>query len=892
MAHHREMLENEARRHGASGPEAGREAAIRLGGQDQIAERWRDQRGWRWVDDLRRDFRVALRSLRRAPGFTAVVVVTLALGIGANTAIFSLLDTALLQKLPVENPDQLTLLYWSTPQFPPALNQYARNTGLSGPGTTSYSFAYPTYAYLRDHSRGVLSSIFGFAPLGSSKAAIGIGGRTVLARGAVVTGEFFTGLGLHAARGRVLTRADEKPGAPAAAVLSYGYWTRQFGRDTSIIGRNVTVNDAPATIVGVAPPGFQGVEPGQAIELWVAISPTSPAGLIPWGASGNQFYHDPGFWWLQMMVRRRPGVTPARAEAELAPAFQRLTHNGLNPAPTPEQMPRLGALPGAHGVNLFRIQNVQTLWVLIAVAGLLLLLACVNVAALLLARSSARRKEIGVRMALGAGRGRLVRQLLVESILLSLIGGGIGALLAPVGIRLLLAMLDGTTPVAVQVTVDGYVVAFTVGAAVLCGVLFGLAPALRSTRLKLATVATSGRGASGQQTHFGSDKALAAAQVALSVFLLVAAGLFLQMLRSLQNAQLGFNPNRVALVYLDGSQAGLHGDQLATLYGQVQQRLAALPGVRAVTMSSFALLGGPLSDGRVTVPGLDLPRAQTHTDKNKVGAGFLATMEIGLRAGRDFTAADMNSPYPVAIVNQALAQNLFGDKNPLGRSIYNGPNATGTPFEIVGVAANARYSDLDGPMPPTIYYPFYDPGGKLGGLVFEIRTQGNPNAILPSVRQAVEKLNPALTISGTWTQEQLVYLQMSSQRLIARLAAFFGLLGLLLAAIGIEGTMAYAVSRRTSEIGIRMALGARRSQVLTGVLREVVWLALLGVVAGLLGAFAVARLLASNLNGVSPTDPVALGEAVLLMLAVAVAAGALPAWRAASVDPVTALRSE
>ncbi|MGH9415757.1 MAG: ADOP family duplicated permease [Terriglobales bacterium] len=889
----REELDTHAALLAAEG--AGRRcAALRLGGPDQIEAAWRDQRGLRWLDDLRRDAKLALRSLRRSPGFTAVVVISLALGIGTNAAIFSVLNAAAWRSLPVPDPGRLTLLYWHAAKRPGALNQ----SGGQGPpvaGAASYSLAYPTYEQLRDHSQGVLSSIFGFAPLGFGPTALEVGGETATLRATLVTGEFFSGLGVKVARGRLIGRGDERDGAPTAIVLSYGYWTRQFARAPGIVGRAALIAGTPATIVGVATPSFHGVQTGSEVDAWVSMSPSSPATLTAWGLAppNVSLYRSTDYWWLQMMARLPPGVSRQQAVAALGPLFRSLTLTGLSPAPKADATPQLGLQRGEQGFSPYQGSGSQTLWILMALVGLLLLLACVNIAALLLARASARRQEISVRLALGASRARLVRQLLTESLLLALGGGALGAALAPLGVRLLLALMGGDgTPLPLTVGVDGPIVVFTAAVAVLVGIGFGLAPAMRSTRVGVASALAGGRGGTGR-VRLGADKALVIAQVALSLVLLIGAGLFLRTLTALQRRPLGFNPRNLLLVSLDGTQAGYRGPALLTLYRRVQVRLQALPSVAAATSSRLPLLTGWSSNGGVTVPGLKLSDRAAGVYMNTVGPDFFKTLGIPLLYGRGITADDTAANARVAVVNQALVEKIFGGATPIGRSIGESLFSNQTVYyRIVGVCANARFGGVRGAMPPTLYEPWMQAPLVTGLVTFEVRFSGSESAAAVGIRLALHDIDPALAPTRLELQTAASGLAHDQQRMFADLGGFFGLLGLLLAAIGIEGTMAYAVARRRSELGIRMALGARGTQLQWSVLRETLGMTLAGVAAGVIGGYFAAQIIAAQLFGVAPTDPASFAAAAGLMLAVALAAAWLPARRAARLDPAQVLRAQ
>ncbi|HWG36695.1 MAG TPA: ADOP family duplicated permease [Terriglobales bacterium] len=892
---HLEALAQRYRAQGMGEAEARRAARLKLGGADQIEEAWGDERRFGWLEDLRRDLILGARALRRAPGFTAVVVLSLALGIGANTAIFSLLDAALLQKLPVRAPDELALLYWHAQRWPRGLDQ----SGTGSPPTSddgSFSLAYATYLQLRDHSGIAMQNIFAFSPLGvgTPSTALEVDGRTSLARASLVTGGFFPGLGLAAYRGRLVGAHDEVAGASPVVVLSFDYWSAHFAANPELIGKAVTINGSAATVVGIAPPQFQGVVQGAAVDAWISLSPTNPASLAPWGFTppAGSIFTATSYWWLQVMGRRRPGVSLAQAQAQLGPQFEQSAVAALHREPKGDSLPQLGVMSGAQGINQFASDHGQDLWVMMSVAGLLLLLACVNVAALLLARASARRQEIGVRLALGARRWRLIRQLLTESVLLAGLGGAFGAAIAPLGVRLLLTLLGGAGgPLPVAAGVDGWVVAFALGVSLLTGLLFGLAPALRSTRQGVCAPLQPGR-AGAVRVRLRGDKMLAVVQVALSLVLLVGAGLFLRTLRMFEVAPLGFNPNHLLVFGLDGAEAGYRGAGLSGLYERVHQAIGAVPGVSAVTESRLRLLDGWIGSGSLHVPGVTLDAANTHTLENSAGPGFLAAFGMRLLAGRDFNDADLRSSNNVVIINQSLARQLFGTGMPLGRQLGPGLEPGGRLYTVIGVAQDARYGSLRGPMPPTLFWPYTQADTKLGTLTFQVRFRTTADAVLPGIRQALQRIDPALAMSDPKLETEVAGGRLARQQMFAQLSSFFGLLGLLLAAIGIKGTMAYAVARRSAEIGIRMALGARRGQVLGAVLRETLAVTLGGIAAGAVAALLAARLVATKLYGVKPNDPATLLGAALLLLAVAALAGLWPARHAARTDPMRALRSE
>jgi len=894
MAFHREQLEGE----GLSRAQAERA----LGNELLQRERARDAWGWRGLEALGRDLRLALRQMRKAPGFTAVVVLTMALGIGANTAVFSVLSATLLRPLPVEKPGQLTMLYWAAHHPPDDLDSSGTNDGLPEGNASNghmsgvsalYSISYPDYAALRAAGAADASAIFGFAQLGSPTSTLVVNGEAGLARGSLVTEQYFSGLGLQPERGRFLGASDFEAGAPLAVVISDAFWSAQFGRSPAAIGQTIAVDRHPAVVIGVAPAGFLGLERGFDDEFWVPAVPGN--GLLPWGGyqpPSGSIYASRVYWWLEAMVRRRAGVSQAQLMAALRPTFNAAAAGDVRALMKPgDDAPQLRAIAGAQGINGLRDHFGPTLKLLMAGVGLLLLLACVNVAALLLARASARRREIAVRLALGAGRRRLIGQLLSESVLLALIGGGVGLAIAPIASGGLNALLASHYNAPAAAVLDWRVFLFALAVAAAAGVAFGLAPALRSTRLRL-TDSMRGGAATADARRMRADKGLAVAQTALSLVLLVGAGLLVRTLVTLEHQALGFDPSQVVVFGLDARQAGYAKAALPGTYLELQHRLAAVAGVAAVGVSQHTLLGGDAGGDDFRVPTSADPTKWRSTGRNGVGPGFFETMRIPLLRGRTINEQDVRDAANVAVINQALAREYFGTSDPLGQLILRqDPGNKTTPFTVVGVVGDARYYSLQGKFEPTIYIP-YTRLSSLQDLTFAVRAEAPMAAVMPAIRQAVQAVNPGLALEDVQTQATQDFSTLGSERLLAKLGAAFALLGLLLAAIGIEGTMAYAVVRRTRDIGVRMALGADGGQVARTIAREALVIAGYGVVAGAALSLAVGKLIASQLYGVTARDPWTLAGAAALLLMVAALAAWLPARRAAAVDPLKALRCE
>ena len=854
---------------------------------------------------LFQDLRYGLRMLTKNPGFTAVAVLSLALGIGANTAIFSLIDAVLLKMLPVQNPQQLVLLDWASHGWPDAvMHDLEGNMNQDKSGRlTSTSFSYPAYEQIRARNR-MFSSVLALAA-NDSQLNVGYNGEPAWAQGRLVSGTFFPTLGVQPVLGRALTPDDDGTGASPVAVISYGYWQRRFGRDPAILGRAITVNSVPVTIVGVSPPEFYGVQPGRAVEVWLPLhaqpqlDPHSSEG--PPGAASPFEARDK--WWVLVMGRRKPAVSEQQVRAELDVLLQQSMAADVKPATKAETIPHLGLESGSKGLDYLRGEFSEPLLILMTVVGLVLLIACANVANLLLARAASRQKEIAVRLAIGAGRWRLVRQLLTESVLLAVLGGAVGLVLAFWGTDLLVALMaSGRETFSLSVTPNPRVLAFTVSLSLLTGVLFGLSPALRSTRVDLTPALKESPGtlpgvAQGRRgLRLGLGKALVVMQVALSLLLLVGAGLFVRTLVNLESVNTGFNQRNLLLFGIDPTQDGYKGQRLADFYRELTRRLGALPGVRSVTMSWNTLIAGGVTINGVYIQGYT-PKPgekddQVETYANRVGPNFLETMEIPLVLGRGIGEGDRETAPKVAVVNEQFVRRFLGGGNPLGRRFGFGERKTSGDIEIIGVAANAKYNDLRKEAPATVYVPSLQDLEGLGPTHFEVRTACDPLEMAPAVRRVVRDLDPNLALFEMHSQVDQINVALHQERLFARLTSFFGVLAAVLACVGVYGIMGFAAIQRTREIGIRMALGASRGGILGMVLGETCLLVAIGIAIGILVALGASRLISTLLYGLRPTDPVTITVAALLMVAAAAFAGYIPARRAAKVDPMVALRYE
>jgi predicted permease len=887
---------------GMTPEEARRRARLEFGGLEQMKEECRDVGAARFIESLIQDVRFALRQLRRSPALAVVAVLSLALGIGANTAIFSLMDAVMLKNLPVKNPQQLVLLRWATPtsQYPPDAvfsslhgDMFPTRTG----GMTSASFSYPAFQAFRARNH-VFSSLFGFQS--ADRMNVVIRGHASLASGEMVTGDYFSGLGMSPVIGRSITDADEKPGAPPAAVISYGFWQRQLGGSPSALGQTIILNSVPFTLVGVAPPEFLGLQPGSKLDIWVPIS-TQPQILPEWDRRGESWFTERNRWWVVMMGRLKTSVTRQQALAEMKVLFTESMTAGLKPLPKPQLLPRIQLASASQGINELRRRFSQPLWLLMALVAVVLLIACANVANLLLSRASTRQKEIAVRLAMGAGRQRLVRQLLTESLLLSLMGGALGLLVALWGTHVLLELMaSGREPISLTVSPNLAILGFTVAVSLFTGILFGLAPALRATRMDVAPSLKENVGTASLEPGAKSklSQVLVVAQVAACLLLLTGAGLFVRTLENLENQNLGFNQHHLLLFALNPTQAGYKGARFANFCQELLSRIQALPGVEAASVSSDGLIGAGMSinafvpEGyRAKGAGEEEPSAWVYD----VGPDFFKTTGIKLLLGRALGPQDTQNSPNVAVVNQALVRQVFGKANPIGRRFSFGtPKSAADEFMIVGVAQNAKYDNLRNPAPATVYVPYAQRLADIESyyIYFEVRTAGDPHVMISALRRIVRSVDDRVPLFDVRTETEKIDQAVMQERLFARLSSFFGFLALLLACVGLYGVMSYAVARRTGEIGIRMALGAQPGSILRLVMRDVAAILGVGLAAGLCISVAAMGLLQKMVFGLSARDPLTITVSAAMLCAAALVAGYLPARRAATVDPMVALRHE
>ena len=825
-----------------------------------------------------KDLRYGIRMLAKNPGFTMVAVITLALGIGANVAIFSLIHAILLKTLPVSDPEQLVLLRWESPQ-----------------AKTDF-LPYPTFAHFRDDSH-VFSGMFAFYNLGIATAVDGTQG---IAAGQLVSGNYFSVLGVEAIAGRTFTSEEDRvPGGDPVAVISYRYWRSQFALNPAAVGKSITLNSHPFTIIGVTAPGFDGIALGDTREIWIPMMMQAEA------MDGRALLNDPKGWFFQIMARRKPGVSLEQATASLDLAYHRIARQESGSRITPQLERELASeklilLPGSKGLSDLRDRFTQPLLVLMALVGFVLLIACANVASLLLARGSARQKEIAVRAALGAGRKRLLRQLLTESLLLAALGGLAGLVSARFADDLLLALpLINGRPLAITLRPDGAMLVFTACVALLAAVLFGCAPAWNAARVDSNAVLNANArsvltGGGNQQSRWDLRKLVVVGEVALSLLLLAGAGMLVRSLLKLRDVNPGFNQNRVLLFAVDPTLIGYRGNRLLNLYKQLADAAGTVPGVLSASLSAVPPMGyrqwrtGVFVQGHL--PGIN---EDTTTPWNLISPSFFQTLEIPLLQGRDFTPQDDPTAPKVAIINEAMAQFYFGNDSAVGKRLSFISPARGE-IEIVGVVGNAKYGNLREATSRMLYLPYLQPpsGSLEFDIALEIRTAGNPDSVAGAVREAIRGAERDLPILDITTLAEEVNNSLAQERLVAGLSGLFGLLALVLASVGLYGVMAYTVARRTGEIGIRMALGARRAQVLWMVLRESLELIAIGVAIGIPLVVAFARLISSQLYGIAKGDPVTICVAVALQASIAAIASYIPARRATKVDPMVALRYE
>ncbi len=822
------------------------------------------------------DIKYGTRQLIKSPGFAIVAIVSLALGIGVNTAIFSLLNAVWMRSLPVRDPHALRVVNWSGHN-----TQLSRYSGGPGDGkrdasgaTTSGSFPYPVYRDFRERVEGC-SAVFAFHELYGLTVVGPKGAATTDAL--MVSGDFFDGYGARALIGRTLRPSDESWEADPVAVITYRWWEREYDLSSEVLGQMMTINGHQFTIVGVMPRTYSGPEIGDMAQVYVPMSAQPQlASAFPVDARDH--------WWANIMVRLEPGADETQIGAAMEGIFrQTLSVPGQG---TQMEDPQILLVDGSRGLLGVRRQMAFGLTVLMGAVGLVLLIACANLAGLLLARGAARRQELTVRAAMGAGRGRLVRQLLTESLVLSLVGATLGLLVAIWIKAAVLGLVPGSLDsFHLDVGIDWRVLLFTLSAAVATSLFFGLLPALRVTRLDLCSRLKSQRTLGVPGLRLG--KVLVAAQVSLSVLLLVGTGLLMQTLVNLYRTDLGFTTDKILVFRLNPGQAGYKDANSVRFYDQVEAGLAGLPGVRSVALSSDNLLGGSRASTGFSIPGRTPDGPQSpQADVLTVSEAFFQTMGIPLLRGRAFERTDTSSHSRVVIVNETLARTFFAHDDPVGQSIHMGSND----YQIVGVSADAKYNRVQSDIEPTMYFSHRQ--ANPGAMCFEVRAAGDPMTLVPAVRKIVADLDRTIPLERVATQLELFKTSITPERIFTYLCSGLAVLGISLSCIGLYGLLAFMVTRRTGEIGVRMALGAAPRDVAWPVIRSALWMAAFGLLVGIPIALAATRVLRSVLYGVAPHDPIAIIAAIILVLSVAAVAAWIPAHRAAKIDPMEALRYE
>jgi predicted permease len=889
---HLRLLTERYVRQGMSEDEATRTARRQFGNATLLKEAHRDMRGIRFIDTLVQDVRYGLRALGKNPGFTFVAALTLALGIGANTAIFSVVNAVLLRALPVKDPQRLVFL--SNP------NRHGINSEETGDRRL---FAYHEFEWLRDHNL-VFSGMFAahsatptlpVAVEGSAQS-----GGTERVSVSLVSGAYFSVLGVKAALGRTFTaEVDKISGADPVAVISYGYWKNRFALAPSVIGRKLRISQTTFDITGVAPPEFSGETVGRSPDVWVPLTMQTVELYSGKGALAPPQNVKNKYMSLQVMARLRDGVTIEQAQASVNVTLRKLLRSEAGHLAADERAgylnQRIALVNGSRGASTLRTRFGEPLLILMGLVGLVLLIACANVANLLLARASTRGPEMAVRVALGAGRGRLIRQLLTESALLALLGGVFGLLLAQWADALLLQLVSsGSAPIPLDLHPDAHALGFTLGVSTLTGILFGLAPALRAARVDVHAALKGGaRGSAGGGANRGrlvAGKILVVGQVALSLFSLIIGGLFARSFQKLTQIELGYDGAQILQFNLSPNPATANH-----LHKELLDRLRAIPGVRGASLSLSGLFNGVSLDMDVSVEGQQgSPGLRMMAICDYVGPGYFSTVGVPILAGREIGPQDEGDAPLVGMINRTMADAYFGGTNPIGRRIRASAAYGTLDFEIVGVVADSKRDDLREASESCFYVPYFHAARhpNFSWAVNEARIAGNAGAVAAAIRAAVKETAPSMDAPEIRFVNDLVGQSITTERVIAQLSSLFGLLALLLACVGLYGVMSYSVAGRTNEIGVRLALGARPRDVFKLIARQGMTLVLIGVMAGLSAAFALTRLIAALLYGLSAIDPATFVVVTVLLMGVALLACWIPARRATKVDPLQALRRE
>ncbi len=865
------------------------EARRRFGNLGLKLEESREIWMTRFWSELGQDIRYGCRTMIANKAFSALAVLSLALGIGANTAIYSLMESILLRSLPVADPESLVVLNWHS-RPPRGANKESVHVmhalqGLAWPGDKGDMvlgiFPYGAFETLRQENP-VFSTLIGY--FNGHNKTLAIRGQAAIASTEYVTGEYFRGLGVLPAAGRPIGSEDDRPGAPPVAVISFATSQNRFGGPPNAIGQSILVDNILFTVIGVAPPEFFGVDPASAPDLYLPLH----TNLLVDGPRAAGMYPDGNYYWLEMMGRLRPGVSMAQAQAALAPRFHQWVTATATTDGERAKLPALMLNPGAAGLGSLRRQYSKPLYVLLAMVGLILAIACANIVNLLLARTAARRREMAVRLSLGAGRFRVVRQLLTESVMLASLGGALGVLFAVWGVRWLTFLFsNGKENFTLHAELNWKVLGVTAALSVVCGLLCGLAPALQSTRADVTAALKNGRMGGPRRR---AQHVLVVAQISLSFLILVAAGLFVRTLNNLHAVQLGYARENILLFSLDARQAGHRDPEIATFYADLRKRLELIPGVSGATLAQSSIINAARTGQ--AIKGTMKIGAVTVEDARALAAGsrFLTTMQIPILAGREIDDRDQPDSRPVAVISERLAQTYFGNEIPVGRRITLPEEKRD--LEIVGVSANLRYGGLknEEESAMTVFVPISQfPSDR---VTYALRTESEPLRFVSSVHEIVREADARIPVTNVATQAAEIDRTISRELMFARLCTGFAVLALLTACAGLYGTMSYSVARQVGEIGIRMALGAPRSAVVWMVLGRVLVLAAVGIAISAPAALIGSRLIESFLFGTQPNDPGTLALAGAVLLGSAILAGYAPARRASRIDPLAALRQE
>jgi len=873
---------------GMTAERARSEARRRFGNVGLKQEESREIWMTRFWSELGQDVRYGCRTMTANKAFSALAVLSLALGIGANTAIYSFMESILLRSLPVADPESLVVLNWHSRPPQEGSREWVIHglQGLFWPGDkgtlVSGIFPYAAFETLRE-GNPVFSTLFGY--FDGLNRNLAVRGQAASASSEYVTGDYFRGLEVLPAAGRLINSEDDRAGAAAVAVISFATSQNRFGGPANAIGQSILVDNIPFTVIGVTPPEFFGVDPAVAPDLYLPLH----TNVLVDGTGAARMYGDGNFYWIEMMGRLRPGVSIAQAQAALAPRFHQWVATTATTDGERAKLPALILNPGAEGLGSLRRQYSKPLYVLLAMVGLILAITCANIANLLLARAAARRREMAVRLSLGAGRFRVVRQLLTESVMLASLGGAFGVLFAIWGVRSLTLLLsNGRENFTLHAELNWSVLGVTAALSVVCGLLFGLAPAIQSTSPDVMPALKNGRGGGPRRR---AQHVLVVAQIAVSFLLLVAAGLFVRTLNKLHSVQLGYARENILLFSLNAHQAGHRAPEIATFYANLRKRFESIPGVSSATLSQSSIISAGMAGGayRGTM------KIGAVTGVTIVGAGvmaagprFLTAMQIPILAGREIDERDQPGSPSVAVISERLARTYFGNENPLGRRITFVDEKRD--LEIVGVSANVRYGGLKEGSPMTVFTAASQfPPDR---VTYALRVAGDPLTYVRSVHEVVREADSRIPVTNVFTQAAEIDRTISREITFSKLCTGFAVLALLIACVGLYGTVSYSVARQVGEIGIRMALGAQRGAVVWMVLRRVLLLAAVGLAISVPAALSASQLVKSFLFETQPNDPGTLALAGVVLLSAAILAGYAPARRASRIDPLAALRHE